>query len=142
MATPQLFSKLSTKHKHDTTRDSIGRDLVWLMNCAIRGARLDLPSDSFIARSVFNYGNPSLQLLATSRIDPDYIALYVRDTLVKFEPRLIATTIRVQSRIDTDSVTRQVLYFDINGVLKAEGTPLFLRLALDYMSDSFSLYER
>lgn len=142
MATSPLFSKLSIKLKSDTTRDSIGRELVWLMNCAIRGARLDLPSDSFIARSVFNYGSPALQLLETSRIDPDYIALYIRDTLIKFEPRLLASSIRVQFRIDTESTTRQVLYFDINGVLKAEGISFFVRLALDYMSDSFSLYQR
>lgn len=135
---PQLFNKLSAS-RTTSLQAQIAADVVGLMNCATRGARLPIPAHSPAASSVINYGNPPLSSLGNSRIDPQRLAAQIRSTLVQFEPRLDAHGLRVVARADTDRASREQLYFDVSGTLRTDGSPYRLRLALDYLGTAFSV---
>jgi len=77
--------------------------------------------------------------MSHSRLDPHRLASHIRTALLDFEPRLHAKTLIVNARMDTDKPAGQRLYFDIHARLSADQSVFQLRLALDYMSTSFSL---
>jgi type VI secretion system protein ImpF len=135
---PELFNKLSAA-RGAPLRVQIASDIVGLMNCATRGARLGVPEHSPAALSVLNYGNPPLSAVGSSRIDPVRLAGQIRTTLTQFEPRLNPASLRVAARTDTDRATREQLYFDVSATVRTDGSEFRLRLALDYLGGAFSL---
>ena len=134
---PQLFNKLSAA-RGVPLRAQIATDIVGLMNCATRGARLQVPEQSPAALSVLNYGNPPLSAVGSSRIDPTRLASQIRTTLTQFEPRLDPASLRVRARTDTERTAREQLHFDVSATLRTDGSEFRLRLALDYLGASFS----
>jgi type VI secretion system protein ImpF len=135
---PQLFNKLSAS-RTVSLRAQIAADIVGLMNCATRGARLKVEAHSPAASSVLNYGNPPLSSLGSTRIDPNRLATHIRASLIQFEPRLMPLGLRVVARTDTDRIARQQLYFDLTANLRTDGSEFRLRLALDYLGTAFSV---
>lgn len=138
MNAPQLFDRLGTRTRRAPLRDSVARDMVNLLNSALRSANLAVPGDAPVASSVLNYGNPCMLTMGKSRVDPMQLAAHIRHTLAVFEPRLQAARTSVVARHDTDSMASSALYFDVHGVLKPGDTQVAIRLRLDHQNGYFS----
>ena len=138
---PTVFNKLSNHVSGVSLQRVIAQDILGLLNCAVRSARLDLPAKSPVMSSVLNYGNPPWLALGSSRIDPFQMALDIQNTLTQFEPRLSPNTLKVTTRLDTDQSHRNNLYFDIQAAMKGRADFFRMRLALDYQGASFTLPE-
>ena len=135
---PQLYYRLSTRTHKTPLRDCVARDVVNLLNCALRGASLAVSSDTPVASSVLNFGNPCMLAMGRSRVDPLHRAANIRHTLALFEPRLQAARTTVVARQDTDSAGASNLYFDVQGELKPHASSISIRLRLDYLNGQFS----
>lgn len=138
MSSPQLFYRLSKRAHPPALRDSVVRDVVNLLNSALRGASLGLADDTHVASSVLNFGNPCMATLGRSRVDPQQIAANIRQTLCQFEPRLLAARTVVTARGDTDNPGSRDLYFDVHGFIKSAQHSMSMRLMLDYQGGFFS----
>jgi predicted component of type VI protein secretion system len=136
---PQLFNKLSLSPQPHSLRERVAVDIVSLLNSAVRSARLGRSPGRDTLASVLNFGNPPFAAMNSSRLDPHRVASHIRTALMDFEPRLHAKTLIVNARMDTDKPSGQRLYFDIQARLSADRSAFQLRLALDYMSTSFSV---
>jgi predicted component of type VI protein secretion system len=138
MNAPQLYHRLSARAHRLSLRDCVARDMVNLLNCALRGASLALPGEALVRSSVLNYGNPCMLAMGSSRVDPLQLAAHIRQTLGQFEPRLQAARTTVLARQDTDSIGSSALYFDVHGVLRPGDAGVAIRLRLDYLNGFFS----
>lgn len=136
---PELFNKLSLGPQAHSRRERVAADIVSLLNSSARSARLRHSPGAETLSSVLNFGCPPLVTMGNSRMDPHRLASHIHNALLTFEPRLQAKTLHVHARTDTDRATGQRLYFDIQARLSADQSAFSLRLALDYMSTSFSL---
>lgn len=80
-------------------RESVQRDLGWLLNSTSLDTVQALDRYPEVARSVVNFGMPSFAGKALHAIDPQQTARRIRETIETFEPRLS----RVQVTPETDS---------------------------------------
>jgi type VI secretion system protein ImpF len=139
VSTLQLYDKLTRRSRPDSLQDAMGRHLVELMNCALRGARVDVSPDSPAAFSVLNYGCPPMIGRGTTAIDPAQIAAHIGEAIRRFEPRLDIARTRVLPRAGGPRSKPQTLYFDIGSAARENGAVIQVSLALDILSDFFSL---
>jgi type VI secretion system protein ImpF len=136
---PQLYEKLSRQVGNASMTESVANNLVDLMNCAIRGSRVDVREDSLAAASVLNYGIPPLSSTGSNSIDPMRVAAHLRKVVRDFEPRVDFYTTCVIARTDTYSASRGVLYFDVATTARTDGSVIELCLAFDYLRGHFML---
>jgi type VI secretion system protein ImpF len=115
-------------------RLAVVRDLGWLFNAVqpLQPVLAALHPQS--ARSVINFGLPSLSGQVASRVDVSQVEKTIRNAIVDFEPRIVAESISVKA-IEADDVlgTHNVIEFEIRGLLWAQPVPLelLLRTQLD-----------
>ena len=108
-------------------RESVLRDVAWLLNSA------NLPEDDLeknypqVARSVVNYGLPDLAGLTASGINVAELEQIVRQALWDFEPRIIRHTLKVRARAEGE-MSHNALVFEIEGELWAQPIPLEMLL--------------
>ncbi|MCD9027857.1 type VI secretion system baseplate subunit TssE [Luteimonas sp. BDR2-5] len=109
-------------------RECVIRDLSWLLNCT--NAEADRPLDHLprVAASVLNFGIPDLTGVARSGLDVARLERRLRATILAFEPRLIADTLRVRVRTDVGRMDGRSLVFDIESDMWAQPIPLNLYL--------------
>lgn len=69
-------------------RESVLRDLNWLLSTASFDTGSSLEAFPAVERSVLNYGLPSVAGLGVSGLDPEEVARSLKRTLEFFEPRL------------------------------------------------------
>jgi type VI secretion system protein ImpF len=134
-----LYERLSRRLRRDLPEEVIGRHLVELMNCAIRGAHGGAPDTSPAASSVLNYGCPSMQAPGSIRIDPVRTASHICEVIRRFEPRVDATRISVQPRSGSCRHKPQTLRFDVRMASRDDGSEITVNLELDFLSGFFSL---
>jgi len=96
-------------------RESVQRDLGWLLNSSSLDTTEDLAPYSEVAKSVVNFGMPSFAGTAVSSVDPQATARRIQEVIEVFEPRLS----KVQVVPDTDDEQRDAmtLAFRIEGEL-------------------------
>jgi predicted component of type VI protein secretion system len=140
-AMPILFNKLSAQRSRVNLSSVIAQDILSLLNSAVRSAKLNMPEKSFVMSSVLNYGNPSWSALGSSRIDPYQLALDIQATVSKFEPRLNPDSVRVITRLESVSASRNSLIFDIQGRQQGTIEIFSMRLSMDYQGAIFMLPE-
>ncbi len=102
-------------------RDSVLRDLTWLLNTTNFEAVDDLQRYPRVTRSVVNFGIPNLTGWTASSISADTIANGVQKAIQEFEPRILSRTLKVRAVISADQMNRNALGFEIQGLLW--GTP-------------------
>lgn len=114
-------------------RESVLRDLAWLLNATRLDALQNLDDYPFAAHSVVNYGMPDVTGLTASGVDVSSIERAVRDAIWDFEPRILRNTVRVTARTAPEEMTHNALAFDIEGELWAQPVPLriYLKTELD-----------
>jgi type VI secretion system protein ImpF len=114
-------------------RESVLRDLAWLLNAGRLDSVQPLDNFPFVARSVLNYGIPDLTGLTASGVDIAGIERVVRQAIWDFEPRILRQTLRVRARVEPERMSHNALAFDIEGDLWAQPLPLrvYLKTELD-----------
>ncbi len=121
-------------------RDNVLRDLNWLFNATQSSE--DFGSDDTMANSVINYGLPPLAGRPASQYDLGELSRVLREVILRFEPRIIAHTLKVRAeRLTADS--HNVLGFRIEGQLWSQPIPLeiFMRTEIDLESGMTNVVE-
>jgi type VI secretion system protein ImpF len=122
-------------------REVVFRDLEWLLNTTNMGSQVaDYPQ---AAASVVNFGIPDLAGVTASVIDPVTLERAVREAILRFEPRILARTLRVRTAVDQDQMSRTALVFEIEGELWGQPIPqrLYLKTEVDLETGQARVYE-
>jgi type VI secretion system protein ImpF len=109
-------------------REAVLRDLRVLFN-AVQPLREEVESDPTIAGSVLNFGLPSLAGRLASDIDIGVLEADIRQSILRFEPRILADTLVVQALKASSLLdTHNVIEFEIRGHLWSQPVPLEILL--------------
>lgn len=108
-------------------RESVRRDLAWLLNTANLGSVLDLSGHPEVERSTLNFGIPDLTGKTASNIDVSVLVRILRRAILAFEPRLLHNTVKVQV-LKSESADVNAVSFGIEADLWAQPLPLRLYL--------------
>ena len=122
-------------------RENVLRDLSWLFNAT--QSSLDLQDDPVLVSSVINYGMPPLAGRPASQYDLAELARVLREVILRFEPRIIAHTLKVTAE-GNKSDTHNVLGFRIEGQLWSQPIPLeiYMRTEIDLESGLTQVVEQ
>lgn len=114
-------------------RQSVLRDLGWLLNATALEAVQDLRNYPETARSVLNYGMSSLAGAAASGIDTLALERRLRQAITDFEPRILSRSLKVRIMSAKDQMNLNALTFLIEGDLWSQPLPthLYIRSVLD-----------
>lgn len=124
-------------------RECVTRDMSWLLNCVNLCADEELADYPEVARSVLNFGIPDLTGTALSGVDANMLQRQLRAAIVAFEPRLIASTLRVTVNTDSMRMDSQSLVFNIESEMWAQPIPLklYLKTEVDLETGTFNVSE-
>jgi len=108
-------------------RQSVLRDVSWLLNTDSMDSIVDLADYPEVAKSVLNYGIKDLagRTLAGSSLSE--IEKGLKQAINNFEPRILPNTLNVQV-LSSEQMNNQALSFDIEANLWARPLPLHLYL--------------
>ena len=112
-------------------RDSVIRDLDWLLNTEFLEAVQSLDAYPEVKKSVLNYGIPSITGLTLADLTDKMrggLSKMLRDAIIQFEPRLRPDSIVVRTHADREQMSARSLVFEIEAELEAEPAPLHLLL--------------
>jgi len=114
-------------------RDSVLRDLGWLLNCTHLAALEDLSDTPEVARSVLNFGLPDLAGHTTTSVDVPKLESLLRQAIWDFEPRLLRNSVKVRLIKDENEMSHNSMSFAIEAVLWSQPIPLqlYLRTEID-----------
>jgi type VI secretion system protein ImpF len=114
-------------------RQSVLRDLTWLLNTPNLASTEELAEYPEVQRSVLNFGVPSFSGVVQSRIDPADIERAIQDAVLRFEPRLLGKTVKVKLLGSGEDAEHNSLQIQIVAELWAQPVPLrlFLKTELD-----------
>lgn len=114
-------------------RQAVLRDLGWLLN-SVQPLGKQAETYPALTGSVLNFGLPALSGQLASKVDVSVLEKAIRQTLIRFEPRILADTLEVRA-VEATSVldTHNVIEFEIRGHLWSQPVPLeiLLRTQLD-----------
>lgn len=114
-------------------RAAVLRDLAWLLN-AVQPLVRQAASVPQVADSVLNFGLPPLSGQLASKIDVSQLERAIRDAIVRFEPRILESSLEVHAvEVDNAMESHNVIEFEIRGLLWSQPVPLelLLRTQLD-----------
>lgn len=114
-------------------RESVLRDLEWLMNTINLESVESLEAYPELRNTVINYGMPALSGTTLNLADRDSIKALIKAAIETFEPRILKNTLRV-SLIEDESLSNpHAIAFQIEGTMWGRPMPeaLFLRTELD-----------
>jgi len=114
-------------------RQSVLRDIAWLLNAVSLESVQNLENYPEVAKSVLNFGIPDLSGHSLSISDIDVIEKRIRKVIQDYEPRILPSTLRVRV-LSTDSYNHNAMNFDIEGDLWMQPLPLrlYLKTQLDF----------
>ncbi len=112
-------------------RQSVLRDLTWLLNTTSLDAMVDLSDLPFAARSVLNFGTPALSGTNLTSIDIPKIEKKIKQAIIDFEPRILPGSLRLELITDERSMNQQAMCFKIEGDLWAQPLPIHLYIRSD-----------
>lgn len=109
--------------------DCVKRDLTWLFNAQNMCMDEELEeSYSNIASSVLNYGMPDLTGRTASSINIFQLEKSLKETIIRFEPRIIPKTLKVKLHEDKTMMDHNALMFEITGDIWTDPVPIHLHL--------------
>ncbi len=123
-------------------RQAVLRDLTWLFNATGMSPALDDKRYPNVATSVLNYGLPTMSGQFASSVQRTSIEKAIRQSILAFEPRILAHTLEVEIVLDgpvLDVHNRVGLV--IRGMLWAQPVPLefLMRSKIDLEEGRFML---
>lgn len=116
-------------------KQSVLRDLEWLLNCGSYTAQEEFGEFEHVKNSVLNYGIRNMAGRWSSRKNAGYIAEDIRKAIINFEPRIIRHTLEVaivESESEKSAPGAKVT-LEISGELWVEPYPehLYIKTELD-----------
>ncbi len=109
-------------------REAVLRDLGWLFNTARTERRNDFQRFPLAQHSVLNYGLPALSGRTASSVEVTDLERGIRQAIVDFEPRILASTLRVKAVEVAAFNQHNVIGVQISGQLWAQPVPIELML--------------
>jgi type VI secretion system protein ImpF len=135
---PALLDRLSIDGNGDASgraltkqqlRQSVLRDLTWLFNATRCLLRAEVERHPDLAGSVLAYGLPPLAGELASKLDITVLERTIRDTIVRFEPRILPATLKVRAvEVDNMLEAHNRIEFMISGHLWSQPVPLEILL--------------
>lgn len=105
------------------------RDLSWLFNTTNLSAEVDFSRYPFAEQSTVNYGLIPLSGKLVSSLDLGELEQVIKQTIIRFEPRILPHTLTVRGLPSSDALTHHnVFSLEISGSLWAHPYPLELML--------------
>jgi type VI secretion system protein ImpF len=112
-------------------RDSVLRDLSWLLNSVRLSSVQELSGFPQVAKSVLNFGLPDLTGRMASSVDRPELERQLCQAIRHFEPRLLPQTVVVQVVTAAHESRHNNLQLSIDAKLEAHPVPLYVRLRSD-----------
>jgi type VI secretion system protein ImpF len=109
-------------------RDSVRRDLGFLLNATHLAAVRDLRPYPEVERSTLNFGISDLAGRPCSTVDRSAVTRVVRRAILDFEPRLLGPSLKIQVKVRPNRYDPNALRFDIEADLWSQPLPLRLHL--------------
>jgi type VI secretion system protein ImpF len=110
-------------------RAAVLRDLGWLFNATRLSEATDWESFAHAERSVLNFGLPALSGETSATLDITTLEQHIRRAIVDFEPRIDASSLRVQAFADETALEHHnQIQIEIRGNLWAQPVPIELLL--------------
>lgn len=100
-------------------RREVNRNLTNLLNTTQLGSTQDLSQAPYVQRSILNYGIPSLSSITIDENKVSDVTDYLKDALLRYEPRMIPSSIVAKRDTSVDEVELTVR-FTIAGQLRCE----------------------
>lgn len=125
-------------------REAVLRDLQWLLNATRLKDQAMLATYPDVERSVLNFGLPGLSGETASRIDVTDLEQQIRDAILRFEPRILPDTLRVEALASESPLDwHNVVSIQIEGHIWSQPVPLeiLLRTKLDLESGQVEVAE-
>lgn len=107
-------------------RNAVVRDLGWLLNTTNHSADEDLSNVPEVARSVVNFGIPDLSGQTLSRFTEAELQGLLKESLLRFEPRLDPSSLKVELTDPFAARKFRTLGFVIEADLWSQPLPLHL----------------
>jgi type VI secretion system protein ImpF len=141
----QVESREMRVMSRNRMREAVLRDLAWLFNSTqMTGDDLNWAANPHAQRSVINFGLPTLSGETASTLDVIDLETQVRQALLNFEPRIMASTLKVSALMDELTMDHHnVISFRITCNLWAQPVPfeLMLRTEVDLESGQVEIKE-
>jgi type VI secretion system protein ImpF len=149
---PSLLDRLTDEHpdrRSDTLeervmsfkrlRESVIRDLEWLLNTGCLEDIQDMESYPEVKRSVLNYGIPDLAGTWVGTRDAMQLERIIRQAILDFEPRILPESLKIHVAVDSDEMSAGAIRFDIEGDLWWQPLPerFYLKTSLDLETGKF-----
>lgn len=114
-------------------RQSVLRDLTWLLNTTAMEAGFDLSEFPAAAHSVINYGTLTFSGRHVSSADLPKIERKIKQAIIDFEPRITPETLKIEVISSDQNMNQHAMSFKIEGDLWAQPLPihLFIRSEMD-----------
>lgn len=146
---PSLLDRLRARdderalYSEHRLRESVKRDLAWLFNTTNLETVRDLSAHPEVARSVLNFGLPSLAGHPLSSLSLTDLEAALRRAIVDFEPRLMRSTVKIRLEKDPGQMNHNALSFTISADLWAQPLPLhiLLRTNLDLETGHVEIFD-
>jgi len=125
-------------------REAVLRDLQWLLNATRLKDQHALATYPEVERSVVNYGMPGFSGETASRVDVTDLEQQIRDAILRFEPRILPDTLRVEALAqDSPLDWHNVVSVQIQGHIWSQPVPLeiLLHTKMDLESGQVELSE-
>ena len=124
-------------------RECVLRDLGWLFNASQMIGEQEVERYPFAARSVINYGLPSLAGTTARSLDINELEQSLRQAIMDFEPRIYRSSLRVHAALTEERMSHNALTFEIEGDLWAQPLPLqlYLKTEIDLESGQVKVEE-
>jgi type VI secretion system protein ImpF len=125
-------------------RQSVLRDVAWLLNSSTLDTSQNFDEYPFVAHSVINYGIPDLAGKVLSGVDVLKIEQRVRQAILDFEPRILHDSLKVKIAASDSQMNHNAMTFDIEGDLWAQPLPLrlYLKTELDLETGSMDIIDK
>lgn len=113
-------------------REAVLRDLGFLLNAAAPAGDEGIAHYAEVTASVLNYGMPSFAGETATSLDIGALERAVREALIRFEPRIVPASLRVQALHEGPMLDwHNVISLRIEAVVWAQPVPLDLLLRTD-----------
>ena len=121
-------------------RQSVLRDVSWLLNTDSMESVTDLSAYPEVARSVLNFGVKDLAGRTVSGTSLSELEKALKLAINHYEPRILPNTLNVQV-LASDEMNQNALSFDIEANLWAQPLPLhlYLRTEIDKITGDVNL---
>jgi len=125
-------------------RAAVLRDLTWLLNTPSRPPTDEIHEFPQVAKSVLNYGLPSMAGMTASSARAARLESAIRDAVEAFEPRVVPGTLHVRVGSGDDHSAHRSLVFEISGEVCPLPIPeaMYVRTELDLETGHCELKER